>query len=655
MMITFNIRNKKVLALTLVAVITVACFLCSHPNHMRPLASIDSLIVKNEFHQALDSLQLLDKTKLHKGEQAYYNLLLTQAKYKSHILANSDSDINLAVNYYSQSNDVGKYVRALVYQGCVNEGLGDYYKAVICYHKAERAAAQSDLTDQAFAKLRLGYLYRSQMVGANNIAVRKFQEALRLYKRLGDEHNMILCLTEIGGLYTDQKEKADSALQYINEAIHLAETLPSEQYALFTAYTCRAKYFAYCSGDYAQAKKDALKAISSIEISQIDHPRAHFAAALACVNLNQLDSCIYYLKNAPKMTSFADSIIYYEVLSHINYHNGYYSQAFADYKKSTDLEYSSLVNSFTHRLLSIERRYDLKEEELQNEKLRSNLKNTWLAIAVLAAIGFGLLSIALGYRTRLRNKEHEFELLRADLDNSVNSLQQIQVTLSSYKEDMNQATSTITRLNQEIDAAHQRLSDMESERENYEKNAESSRQSISQLNDQIGIVKNELASKEHEKAVLNERLAVFEQKKEQSDEILSILDGQIKVVRQLMQWAYELDGNAFTKKFNSLMTIQAKKDTASYWTNLHSLVNDLYDNILVKAQQQAGGTLRDDELNFVALYCCSFSRAAIMVCMNYKHIVTISNKKVQIAKKLGVSNLDEFVVPFQEKRNKRDT
>ena len=133
MMITFNIRNKKVLALTLVAVITVACFLCSHPNHMRPLASIDSLIVKNEFHQALDSLQLLDKTKLHKGEQAYYNLLLTQAKYKSHILANSDSDINLAVNYYSQSNDVGKYVRALVYQGCVNEGLGDYYKAVICF------------------------------------------------------------------------------------------------------------------------------------------------------------------------------------------------------------------------------------------------------------------------------------------------------------------------------------------------------------------------------------------------------------------------------------------------------------------------------------------------------------------------------------------
>lgn len=212
---------------------------------------------------------------------------------------------------------------------------------------------------------------------------------------------------------------------------------------------------------------------------------------------------------------------------------------------------------------------------------------------------------------------------------------------------MNQATSTITKLNQEIDAAHQRLIDMESERTHYQKNVESSRQSITLLNDQIAVVKNELVSKERERAELNDRLAELEHRKGQSDEIISILDGQIKVIHQLMQWAYELDGNAFTKKFNSIMTIQEKKNSSSYWSNLQSLVNDLYDNILVKAQEQAGGTLRDDELNFIALYCCGFSRTAIMVCMNYKHIVTISNKKVQIAKKLGINNLDKFVEPYQ--------
>lgn len=640
-------HNKKLTALALVGAITVMSILCSHPNHTELLSHVDSLLVKNKSQQALNSLMDMDRSKFNKRDQAYYNLLLTQAKYKNHINATSDSGINDAVSYYTKSEDKEKHTSSLIYQGLVNEELGNYDKAVLCYHKAERTALKTDISNQAFAKLRLGYLYKSQFVGAKIIASNKFQEALKLYKQMGNQQFVILCLKEIGELYSDQKGKAESALHYINEALDLAKALPTEQYALFSTYTCRAQYYASVENDYTKAKNDALKAISSIDSNQIDNPRAHFTAALAYINLQQLDSCIHYLKYAPEMTCYADSILYFKVLSNINFHQADYPQAFSYYKKAMNLEDSALVNSLTHRLLTIEKRYDLQNEELQNEKLRSNLKNTWLALAVLAAIGLGLLSIALGYRSRLRNKEHEFELLRADLDSSTNSLEQVQATLSSYEEDMNQATSTITKLNQEIDAAHQRLIDMESERTHYQKNVESSRQSIKLLNDQIAVVKNELVSKERERAELNDRLAELEHRKGQSDEIISILDGQIKVIHQLMQWAYELDGNAFTKKFNSIMTIQEKKNSSSYWSNLQSLVNDLYDNILVKAQEQAGGTLRDDELNFIALYCCGFSRTAIMVCMNYKHIVTISNKKVQIAKKLGINNLDKFVEPYQ--------
>lgn len=640
-------HNKKLTALALVGAITVMSILCSHPNHTELLSHVDSLLVKNKSQQALNSLMDMDRSKFNKRDQAYYNLLLTQAKYKNHINATSDSGINDAVSYYTKSEDKEKHTSSLIYQGLVNEELGNYDKAVLCYHKAERTALKTDISNQAFAKLRLGYLYKSQFVGAKIIASNKFQEALKLYKQMGNQQFVILCLKEIGELYSDQKGKAESALHYINEALDLAKALPTEQYALFSTYTCRAQYYASVENDYTKAKNDALKAISSIDSNQIDNPRAHFTAALAYINLQQLDSCIHYLKYAPEMTCYADSILYFKVLSNINFHQADYPQAFSYYKKAMNLEDSALVNSLTHRLLTIEKRYDLQNEELQNEKLRSNLKNTWLALAVLAAIGLGLLSIALGYRSRLRNKEHEFELLRADLDSSTNSLEQVQATLSSYEEDMNQATSTITKLNQEIDAAHQRLIDMESERTHYQKNVESSRQSITLLNDQIAVVKNELVSKERERAELNDRLAELEHRKGQSDEIISILDGQIKVIHQLMQWAYELDGNAFTKKFNSIMTIQEKKNSSSYWSNLQSLVNDIYDNILVKAQEQAGGTLRDDELNFIALYCCGFSRTAIMVCMNYKHIVTISNKKVQIAKKLGINNLDKFVEPYQ--------
>ena len=46
----------------------------------------------------------------------------------------------------------------------------------------------------------------------------------------------------------------------------------------------------------------------------------------------------------------------------------------------------------------------------------------------------------------------------------------------------------------------------------------------------------------------------------------------------------------------------------------------------------------------LALYCFGFSFTTIMVTMGYKHIGTVYNKKNQIAKKLGVPDLNEFIM-----------
>ena len=80
-------HNKKVTALALVSVITVLSFLCSRPSHTKSLSQIDSLLVKNESQQALDSLGNMDRSKFNKRDQAYYNLLLTQAKHDNYIKA----------------------------------------------------------------------------------------------------------------------------------------------------------------------------------------------------------------------------------------------------------------------------------------------------------------------------------------------------------------------------------------------------------------------------------------------------------------------------------------------------------------------------------------------------------------------------------------
>ena len=639
--------NSKVITLVAVAVIIALSFLLNRPNHIESLAMVDSLLVKNEYQQALDNLQAMDRTEFKKNDHAYYNLLMTQANYKSNVAATSDSAISMAVDYYKESGDREKYARSLIYQGCVNEELGHFEKAVECYKTATQSASKDDLSNRALATFKIASLYQSHYVGSPLVAVNKYKEALALYRRLNDVHYQVICLGEIGNLYRTDKQNSDSALIYINDAIALAQSAPQERYLVFAYYYSRAQYYVFNQHDFIKGKDDALRAIASVDSSMIDHPRAHLCAATAYLHLGMKDSCDFYVKTAPPFTTAIDSIAYYNLLwdrAHVEndlkreYSNRLHAHLIAD---------SILVNSLHHRMLSVEKRYDLQQAELENEKLQSELKNIWLVLAVIAAIALGMLSIALGYRNRLKDKEYESELLRSDLDSSVRRLEQAQTSLSTYEEELNQANDIIAKLNIDINQSEQHLNDMEAEKKRIGAELDDSHRALSGLNQEIADMRLELLIKQQDRDRLNQQIAEFEAKKAQSDEIKAIMDDQIKVLHELMQWAYELDGASFARKFNSLMTIHSNKQSASYWSNLQSLVNDLYDNILVKAQEQAHDSLREDELNFIALYCCGFSRTAIMVCMQYKHIVTISNKKVQIARKLDVPNLDKFVKPYQ--------
>ena len=226
------------------------------------------------------------------------------------------------------------------------------------------------------------------------------------------------------------------------------------------------------------------------------------------------------------------------------------------------------------KLIEAENKYDSQQAALENALLNSRLRGTLLGLALLVLAAGALAFMVWRYRNRLKIQQTEYELQRADLDQSITSLQQMQ-------------------------------------------------------------------------ALLNER----ESSKKQSDELKVIVDSQIQVVHQLLQWSYECNETTFAKRFNSLMTMRGPdKVGASYWDNLHSLANELYDNVLVKAQEAAGGTLREDEINMIALQCHGFSRTVIMMCMHYTNLRTVSNKKIQIAHKLHVATLDEFLQPYLKRR-----
>ena len=595
-----RVRNIAFTALIVVLVLALAC--CNGSTDtatMRELVSIDSLLSKaRQYELAQHRLDSLHPEGFNKAERAYYSLLLTQSHYKNYINDTTDAVINEAVDYYEHHGDHEKRTRSLLYQGCVYEILGEAEKAITSYKDAENAADASDLENKAFAKLRLATLYADNSNYAD-LKIRKYKEALDLYNQLGDKHYQIVCLTDIGGFYRSISTDRDSALYYINQAIRLSEA-EHENWFLFQNLYCRAEMYCLLTKEYDKAKVDILKAIEAGK-DEIDHPRAHYVAAETYLNLGKPDSALYYLNHVPASGMMSnhtsDTVMYCRLMSEIAKANKDWNQFTTYYERANTMADSILVSNVNKNYMAVEKKYDIQLAELNRQKEKTRTTGALLLASLLALLALALTFVAWRYRSRLKQKETENELQKTDLETSLTGLQQMQIAIANYE--------------QELRAAQ-----------------------------------DELRGKE---AQMSKGIAALEAKIRQSDEMRNIVDNQINVIHQLLQMSFENNSAAFARRFKEMMTLpdEGAVPTDSYWSNLHMLANDLHGNVLVEAQRTSGGTLNDSELNFLALYSCGFSRTVIMMCMKYTSLGTVSNKKIQIAKKLGVNNLDDFVNKYR--------
>ncbi len=565
--------NIKNIPIALVAALVLMAAGCHHDSAtMRELARIDTMVYHYHEQEALPLLQEMNTGQMSKQEQAYHAVLLSMALYKNYIPSTSDSAINEAVNYYKRSGDDLKYLKALISQGCVCEDIGDLERAVESFHHAEQLPLATDSSMIAYAKLRLGTLYQSQVVGTNTLALQKYKEALPVFRALGDKHYEIVCLTSIGGIYRNIDDKHDSAVVYMKDAIKLAQEQGDEYHAFANRYTL-SEYYLVREHNYELGKKYGLEAVSA-NPAIIDHPRAHYRLASSYLFMGRGDSAVYYLKRAPRATNARDSIVYYELLSDLEHEYLRNEEKSKNYLQLAHRMADSItINGLNHSLLEVEKKYDVQLAELNQVKNESRIRGALLLAALLA---LGLLALAFllwKNRSQLKMRQNEVEMLKADLNGSLESLKQMQERLDAREQDL--------------------------------------------VND--------------------------ENKKTQSGELRAIINQQIDAVHQLMAWSYQYDSDKFAAKFKEMMTVPGVSDDSSYWSHLQTLVNELHDNVLVKAQEEAGGTLNDSELNLLALYCCGFSRTVIMVTMGYKSIGTVYNKKIQIAKKLHVPDLDDFL------------
>lgn len=150
------------------------------PDTTSVLTEAESLMYTRP-DSALHLLQAIPNPELLTGKsQAHYALLLTQAQFRNHIPATSDSLIRIAVDGYQNLDEMGQKAKALLYLAGVYMDMEQYSKAVLPLKEAEQYMAEVD--DPYIQALILNCLsYLNHKGGNYEVALTYFKKALHIH------------------------------------------------------------------------------------------------------------------------------------------------------------------------------------------------------------------------------------------------------------------------------------------------------------------------------------------------------------------------------------------------------------------------------------------------------------------------------------------
>lgn len=377
------------------------------PRYDGRLAQADSLMLDKP-DSALALLEGLDGATLAtKGDSAYRDLLLTQARYKAYITATSDSDINRALAYYrAHPKEREKLTRAYIYKGAVMEELGHPDSAMIYYKHAEANADHDDYFNTGYVKLRIGELYQSQLSN-NKEAVDILMQSWQCFDFLKDTSYLIVVDGALGSV--KGFDNNDSCKLYLNQAITL-----TQEFNPLLQYTYKSKlaglYFA--EKNYSIANMLAMDVFNNGRSFSYDN-QFYYYAAYSFLKLNQIDSAQFIMSQTPEPMNLVDSMNRYELLAELarsNHDNktfGYYLAL------SQEISSHLLIASKESAVTKTEMRFEVD----QLKKAHSNTLYGIIVFKVLLVVAvFFIMALVFKYRTSKAEKKRIKESLETEIE-----------------------------------------------------------------------------------------------------------------------------------------------------------------------------------------------------------------------------------------------
>lgn len=250
--------NKLVMRRFFTVILSVMILMgCSQLSSYQHQLDMAEAIIEDNPDSAWVLLREIPASLVNEGEErALYNLLITEAAYKSYKSFDNDSLINYSIDYYSKSNNINRLAAAYLYKGGLNFHLRDMDKATFYVKQAEELTQSSD---DELLKCKIYEFLAIINHNIKNYQLCQHYANLLLKSSLKLNRPIWLALAyEIKALVSRNLGDSKQALDYMQLCMNHAEQCnDSDKVYIYTNYANTL----YSEGKYSEARPWIEKAI----------------------------------------------------------------------------------------------------------------------------------------------------------------------------------------------------------------------------------------------------------------------------------------------------------------------------------------------------------------------------------------------------------
>lgn len=364
----------------------------------------------------MDSLYSISKEELSKEDKVYYDFLSVKLADKAIIHHTSDSIILPVIDYYSIHGPKERYAEALYYGGRVYHDIGDFPSAIKYYGNALKYVEGSK------GSLKLKGNIVSQMAGLFN-SMRLFNEARRYIKmsieidrELKDTLNFMYDLEVLGANYIKVKNY-DEAEKTFRKAIRIADKIAPVESMLDSVYLAGIKNYKREFSSAADLINGVPCRVSVVEKCDDDQKQfvySYAADIYRCAGMT--DSAYKYAQKLVKIKDAKNLKKGYAILLSDELKDLVPADSIRPYVRHYTAAVESYMNSRGNANALIQNtqyNYSIVERDKQKALEKKRVIEQWLALSVIVLL---LAIIAVIY---YRDKSNRTLIrLRSALDNS---------------------------------------------------------------------------------------------------------------------------------------------------------------------------------------------------------------------------------------------